>query len=68
MTPGKLNFSGFEWEVLRAPKDSFGILYPNSASNVWTDHAGWLHLRLTKEQEGWAGAEIYLTRSLGYGT
>ncbi|HEX3876862.1 MAG TPA: hypothetical protein VHW24_07750 [Bryobacteraceae bacterium] len=68
MTPGKMNFSGFEWEVFRVPKDSFGILYPNSASNVWTDQKGWLHLRLTKEQEGWAGAEINLTRSLGYGT
>ena len=67
-TPGQLNFSGFHWEVYRVPKDSFGILYPNSASNVWTDQKGWLHLRLTKEPEGWTGAEINLTRSLGYGT
>jgi hypothetical protein len=68
MTPGKMNFSGFDWEVYRAPKDTFGILYPNSASNVWTDQDGWLHLRLTKEPAGWTGAEINLTRSLGYGT
>lgn len=68
LTPGKLNFSGFDWEVYRVPKDSFGILYPNSPSNVWTDQKGWLHLRLTKEPEGWTGAEINLTRSLGYGT
>lgn len=68
MTPGKMNFSGFEWEVYRAPKDTFGILYPNSPSNAWTDQKGWLHLRLTKEPEGWTGAEINLTRSLGYGT
>jgi hypothetical protein len=68
MTPGKLNFSGFEWEVYRAPKDNFGILYLNSPSNVWIDPKGWLHLRLTKESEGWTGAEINLTRSLGYGT
>jgi hypothetical protein len=26
------------------------------------------HLRLTKEPEGWTGAEINLTRRLGYGT
>jgi hypothetical protein len=68
MTPGKINFSGFEWEVYRIPRDIFGVLYPNSASNVWTDQKGWLHLRITKEPEGWTGAEINLTRSLGYGT
>jgi hypothetical protein len=68
MTPGKMNFSGFEWEVYRVPRDNFGILYPNSSSNVWTDQKGWLHLRITKESEGWTGAEINLTRSLGYGT
>ncbi len=68
MTPGKLNFSGFEWEVCRRPKDNFQILYPNSSSNVWTDAKGSLHLRITKEPEGWTGADINLTRSLGYGT
>ena len=68
LTPGKMSFSGFEWEVYRAPRDIFGTLYPNSPSNVWTDSKGWLHLRITKEPEGWTGAEINLTRSLGYGT
>jgi hypothetical protein len=68
MTPAKMNFSGFEWEVYRAPKDTMGILYPNSLSNVWTDGNGWLHLRITRGPEGWTGAEINLTRSLGYGT
>jgi hypothetical protein len=68
MTPGKLNFSGFDWEVYRIPRDNFGIVYPNSPSNAWTDQKGWLHLRITKEAEGWTGAEINLTRSLGYGT
>ena len=68
MTPGKINFSGFEWEVYRIPRDIFGVLYPNSGSNVWTDQKGWIHLKITKEPEGWTGAEINLTRSLGYGT
>ena len=68
MTPVKMNFSGFEWEVYRGPKENLEILYPNSSSNVWTDAKGWLHLRITKEPEGWTGAEINLTRSLGYGT
>ena len=67
-TPGKMNFSGFDWEVYRGPKENFGVLYPNSSSNVWTDSKGWLHLRISKETEGWTGAEINLSRSLGYGT
>ena len=68
MAPRRLNFSGFEWDVYRVPKNTFGILYPNNPSNVWTDQKGWLHLRITKEPDGWTGAEIQLTRSLGYGT
>ena len=67
MTRAKMTFSGFEWEVYRAPKDTLGVLYPNSPSNVWTDSKGWLHLRISREPEGWTGAEIALTRSLGYG-
>lgn len=66
--PGKIKFSGFDWDLYRVPKDSFGLLYPNSPSNAWTDDKGWLHLRITKEPEGWTGAEVNLTRGLGYGT
>ncbi len=36
--------------------------------NAWTDKAGALHLRVTKNQDGWRCAEVQLTRSLGYGT
>jgi hypothetical protein len=68
IAPDKITFGGFDWEVYRVPKDSFGISYPNSPSNVWVDNKGWLHLRLTKGAEGWTGAEIKLTRSVGYGT
>jgi hypothetical protein len=65
---GKINFSGYEWEVYRVPKDTFGSTYANDTSNVWTDDKEWLHMRITKEPQGWTGAEINLTRSLGYGT
>jgi len=68
LTRGKMNFSGFEWEVYRGPTTNLEIPYHNSSSNVWTDPKGWLHLRITKEPEGWTGAEVNLTRSLGYGT
>jgi len=37
-------------------------------ANAWTDANGALHLRATKNQDGWSCAEVRLTRSLGYGT
>ena len=37
-------------------------------ANAWTDENGALHLRVTKNQDGWSCAEVRLTRSLGYGT
>jgi hypothetical protein len=63
-----LHFSGYEWGVLQLPSDSAGVMHPNHASNVWTDGRGWLHLRIAKYGSEWAGAEISLSRSLGYGT
>src|SRR5262249_43391087 len=50
------------------PSDSFGVMHANSASNSWTDEKGWLHLRLTQNASEWSGAELNLTRSLGYGS
>ncbi|HVN21406.1 MAG TPA: hypothetical protein VMU05_21650 [Dongiaceae bacterium] len=37
-------------------------------SNVWTDSKGALHLRISGSPGKWIGAEVKLTRSLGYGT
>jgi hypothetical protein len=63
----KIHFSGYEWEVRQIPSDSGGVLHTNSASNVWTDAKGWLHLRIARESGGWSCAEVSLPRSLGYG-
>lgn len=62
-----ISFSGYEWEVFQVPRDSFGVLHANSASNAFTDENGRLHLRVTPGTE-WTGAEIRLSRSLGYGS
>jgi hypothetical protein len=62
-----LQFSGYEWTVRAAPSDRGG----NNAydpSNAWTDSTGGLHLRLAGEPGKWTGAQVILTRSLGYGT
>jgi hypothetical protein len=66
--PGRiLAFSGYEWEIRQVPSDRGG----NNAyhgSNAWTDAEGFLHLRLAKRDDDWTSAEVFLTRSLGYGT
>jgi hypothetical protein len=68
LAPKKLRFSGYEWEVRQLPSDAGGVSNANRASNVWTDDKGWLHLRITHEGGEWAGAELNLSRSLGYGS
>jgi len=63
-----IQFSGYEWGVYQVPRDSFGVLHVNLASNAWTDEKGRLHLRLRRDANEWTGAEIALSRSLGYGS
>jgi hypothetical protein len=67
LAPKKILFSGYEWDVLQEPRDSNGVMHTNRAENAWTDDAGRLHLRLVREGADWAGAEVVLARSLGYG-
>jgi hypothetical protein len=67
-SPKRIQFSGYEWEVRQLPSDSGGVMHVNSPSNAWTDAKGWLHLRIAKDGDSWTCAEVYLLRSLGYGT
>ena len=62
-----LKFSGYEWEVRKAPSDRGGA-NDYDARNAWVDDNGLLHLLLTQRDGRWTSAEIKLTRSLGYGT
>src|SRR5258708_24283512 len=63
-----MNFSGYEWTT------STGLIFHAGSrnlfdpANVWTDKRGALHLRISGSPGKWAGAELKLTRSLGYGT
>jgi hypothetical protein len=62
-----VTFSGYEWEVRDAPSDRGGAnVY--DPRNVEVDARGRLHLRLTRRDNRWTGAEVSLTRPLGYGT
>ncbi|MGA8609305.1 MAG: hypothetical protein WB616_20690 [Candidatus Sulfotelmatobacter sp.] len=63
-----LRFSGYDWKVRTIRADRSGMNHPYDPANVFTDASGSLHLRITKEAEGWTCGEIHLARSLGYGT
>jgi hypothetical protein len=67
ITPKTVHFSGYEWTIVQEPTDSGGVMHANSASNVWTDEGGRLHLRIARSGAEWTCAEVSMTRSLGYG-
>lgn len=63
-----LHFSGYDWVVRQIPSARGGKDNTYIAENAWTDGAGLLHLRVSRQGKGWACAEVSLTRSLGRGT
>jgi hypothetical protein len=68
-SPGRiLQFSGYPWETRETASDHGGSLNFYDPANAWTDRKGFLHLRVTRQQEHWVSAEVKLSRSLGYGS
>lgn len=63
-----IKFSGYEWKIRSRKSDRGGTATEFDPKNVWTDDKGFLHLRVSKSGDGWKCAEIFLPRSLGYGT
>jgi hypothetical protein len=66
--PKTLNFSGYEWMTSTGPIFRGGSRNFFDPANVWADQTGALHLRISGSPGKWAGAQLKLTRSLGYGT
>lgn len=67
-TPKLLQFSGYVWEIRQMPNDPGGSRNYYDPANAWTDHNGFLHLRISRSQDRWLSAEVKLRRSLGYGS
>jgi hypothetical protein len=63
----KIHFSGYDWVVRSAGSDRGGEPNDYAPENVWVDQKGFLHLRMQDRNGKWTCAELYLTRSLGYG-
>jgi hypothetical protein len=69
LAPTKLvHFSGYDWKVRTIASDRGGLNNLYDGDNAWTDDSGAMHLRIKKKGERWSCAEVFLTRSLGYGT
>jgi hypothetical protein len=65
---GSLKFSGYDWGVRTIASDKGGTNNLYDPENTWTDASGALHMQIKKKSGKWSCAEIFLTRSLGYGT
>ncbi len=65
---GSLKFSGYDWAVRMIESDKGGVNNLYDPENAWTDTSGALHMQIKKKSDWWSCAEIFLNRSLGYGT
>jgi hypothetical protein len=65
---GSLKFSGYDWAVRMVESDKGGTSNLYDPENAWTDASGALHMQIKKKSGRWSCAEIFLGRSLGYGT
>src|ERR1700733_10152176 len=65
---GSLQFSGYDWGVRMTASDKGGMNNLYEPENAWTDASGALHMQIKKKSGSWSCAEIFLNRSLGYGT
>jgi len=65
---GSLKFSGYDWGVRMIASDKGGMNNFYDSENARTDASGALHMQIKKKSDKWSCAEIFLNRSLGYGT
>src|ERR1700722_13737391 len=65
---GSLKFSGYDWSVRTTSSDKGGTNNLYDPENASTDASGALHMQIKRKSDNWSCAEIFLNRSLGYGT
>ncbi len=70
-TPGSntLNWMGHTWNITNDPNGIVGAgVAPGSASNVFLDANGYLHVKITKNGTTSTAAEVFTTDLIGFGT
>jgi hypothetical protein len=65
--PKTLAFSGYDWQIRQQATERHGVNDYDSR-NAWVDNDGHLHLQLIQRDGRWTSAEVWTSRSLGYGT
>jgi hypothetical protein len=63
-----LKFSGYEWRIRHIASDRNGGISFYDPANVEIDSHGYLHLRITRQPDHLMCSQVFLGRSLGYGT
>lgn len=65
-----IKFSGREWKAKssNAPVGPGPNYFSNSSESVWVDPGGQLHLKLVRNEDKWACAEVVTAEPLGYGS
>jgi len=68
--PRTIQFAGYEWAVKDSsePVGPGGNRFSARESDVWVDEQGRLHLAITRRDEQWWSTEVFLMKSLGFGT
>ncbi|MFZ4508551.1 MAG: hypothetical protein ACOYON_12725 [Fimbriimonas sp.] len=68
--PRTIEFSGYKWQV-KAGTSQMGPgpnWWSDDAKSVWVDAKGALHMTVRNINGRWHSTEVYLEKSLGYGT
>ena len=65
--PHYIRFSAYDWSVREIGSDRYGTPHDYKMSNVSVDEHGYLHLRVTRQNDEWTCSEVALQASLGYG-
>ncbi len=63
-----INFSGYTWNTKSGHAGPGPNDWDNSSNSLFTDASGALHMKVSNVNGGWKSSELYLPKSLGYGT
>ena len=63
-----LRFSGYDWRIRHIASDRNGGISFYDPANAEVDSHGYLHLRITRQSDHAMCSQVFLGRSLGYGT
>lgn len=63
-----LKFSGYDWYIRHITSDRNGAISYYNPANAWTDAAGALHLRISRDGDRCMCSQVTLANHFGYGT